>query len=414
MAITEAEKITIKEAVQIASKSNIDIQSARLELAVEKNNIKAANRLQNPGVGVFYNFGKAGKGNPQQVGLSQTVEIGKRTARKQLAQAEYNLAKENAEYLETDLRMDVREAYTNLLAKKSVLKTLQDEETLLNKLVTTAQNKYNQKKVDEIDVLQSQLLLNQVKTEVNTAKYEVKTALYDFNKVINVPNAFYDTVEDSFTKEYKPLLIPSSDAKMPDFADIEASAMSNRNDIKIAKEKVHVAEKNLKNVLRQRVPDIDVEGGYSYQNPGQSGGEPFMHGAYVSASLVNIPLLYNYTPEIKIAKIKLEQAQLDYKSVENKASNDVKKAYEKFLTAQVNLRYYSEDLLANSKQLIKASRQTYREDKIDLTTLVTMEESYRMIIIAHTYALADYYNAWNFFIREVNNENFSVENISDL
>lgn len=414
MAVTEAEKITIKEAVQIASKSNIDIQSARLELAVEKNNIKAANRLQNPGVGVFYNFGKSGKGNPQQVGLSQMVELGKRTPRKQLAQAEYNLAKENAEYLETDLRMDVREAYTNLLAKKSVLKTLQDEETLLNKMVTTAQNKYNQKKVDEIDVLQSQLLLNQVKTEVNTAKYEVKTALYDFNKVINVPNAFYDTVEDSFTKEYKPLLIPSPDAKMPDFSYIEASAMSNRNDIKIAKEKVHVAEKNLKNVLRQRVPDIDVEGGYSYQNPGQSGGEPFMHGAYVSASLVNIPLLYNYTPEIKIAKIKLEQAQLDYKSVENKASNDLKKAYEKFLTAQVNLRYYSEDLLANSKQLIKASRQTYREDKIDLTTLVTMEESYRMIIIAHTYALADYYNAWNFFIREVNNENFSVENISDL
>lgn len=414
MAVTEAEKITIKEAVQIASKSNIDIQSARLELAVEKNNIKSANRLQNPGVGVYYNFGKAGKGNPQQVGLSQTVELGKRTARKQLAQAEYNLAKENAEYLETDLRMDVREAYTNLLAKKSVLKTLQDEETLLNKLVTTAQNKYNQKKVDEIDVLQSQLLLNQVKTEVNTAKYEVKTALYDFNKVINVPNAFYDTVEDSFTKEYKPLLIPSPDAKMPDFADIEASAMSNRNDIKIAKEKVHVAEKNLKNILRQRIPDIDVAGGYSYQNPGQSGGDPFKHGAYVSASLVNIPLLYNYTPEIKIAKIKLEQAQLDYKSVENKASNDLKKAYEKFLTAQVNLRYYSEDLLTNSKQLIKASRQTYREDKIDLTTLVTMEESYRMIIIAHTYALADYYNAWNFFIREVNNENFSVENISDL
>ena len=414
MAITEAEKITIKEAVQIASKSNIDIQSARLELAVEKNNIKAANRLQNPGVGVFYNFGKAGKGNPQQVGLSQTVELGKRTPRKQLAQAEYNLAKENAEYLETDLRMDVREAYTNLLAKKSVLKTLQDEENLLNKMVTTAQNKYNQKKVDEIDVLQSQLLLNQVKTEVNTAKYEVKTALYDFNKVINVPNAFYDTVEDSFTKEYKPLLIPSPDAKMPDFEDIEASAMSNRNDIKIAKEKVNVAEKNLKNVLRQRVPDIDVEGGYSYQNPGQSGGEPFKHGAYVSASLVNIPLLYNYTPEIKIAKIKLEQAQLDYKSVENKASNDLKKAYEKFLTAQVNLRYYSEDLLTNSEQLIKASRQTYREDKIDLTTLVTMEESYRMIIIAHTYALADYFNAWNFFIREVNNENFSVENISDL
>ena len=38
-----------------------------------------------------------------------------------------------------------------------------------------------------------------------------------------------------------------------------------------------------------------------------------------------------------------------------------------------------------------------------------MEESYRMISVAYTYALADYYNAWNEFIREVNNENFTIE-----
>ena len=37
-----------------------------------------------------------------------------------------------------------------------------------------------------------------------------------------------------------------------------------------------------------------------------------------------------------------------------------------------------------------------------------MEESYRMITIAHTYALAEFYNAWNFFVREVNNENFKI------
>ena len=407
-AIVDTTKVSINEAVSIAEKNNLDIQSSRLNINIAENNIKTADRLQNPGVGVFYNFGQAGKGNPQQVGVSQTVEIGKRGVRKSLAKSDHNLSIRNVEYLEFDLRMDVREAYTNLLAKKSVRTTMREQEELLTKLLEQAKYKHEGGKVDKIDVLQAQLLLNQIITEVNSAEYEVKTALYDFNRVINSPDGFYDTVEDSFTKEYKPLLIPKPDAKMPDFESISNEAINNRYDIKIALQEIEVAEKNLLVVLRQKVPDFEVSAGYSYQNPGQSGEPIFKNGAYLGVSLVNIPLLYNYSPEIKNAKIKLEQAHLNYASVENKAMNDLRKAYEKFLTAQLNLRTYNEQLLSNSKELITESRKSYKEGDTDLTTLVTMEESYRMITVAHTYALADYYNAWNAFIREVNNEQFTV------
>lgn len=408
LAIEDVNKITIQEAVEIASKNNLDMQSSRLNLKIEKNNIKFANRLQNPGVGVFYNLGKAGKGNPQEIGFTQTVEIAKRAARKKLAKSIYKLEEKNLEYLEVDLRMDVREAYTNLLAKKSVLTTMQEQADFIKRLIDVAQNKYKSGNVDEIDVLQSKLLLNQINTEVNSAKYDVKTALYDFNKVINCPDNFYDVVEDKFTAEYQPLSMPKPSAKMPDFEKISIEAINNRLDIKIALHEIEVAEKDLLVVLRQKVPDIEFEGGYGYQNPGQSDDGTFKHGAFVGVNLVNLPVFYNYAPEIKNAKLKLEQAHLNYASVENKAMNDLKKAYEKFLTAQVNLNYYNEELLVSSQELIKASRKSYRENKIDLTTLITMEESYRMIIVAYTYALADYYNAWNFFIREVNNENFGI------
>ena len=74
------------------------------------------------------------------------------------------------------------------------------------------------------------------------------------------------------------------------------------------------------------------------------------------------------------------------------------------------MKNYNEQLITNSENLINESRKSYYiDDKTDLTTLITMEESYRMISIAYTYALADYYNAWNEFIREVNNENFTIE-----
>lgn len=407
-AIVDISKITIQDAVDIASKNNLDIQASRLNLSIEKNNIKSANRLQNPEIGTFFNLGKAGKGNPQEIGLSQTIEIGKRAPRKELAKSNYFLSQRDIEYLEADLRMDVREAYTNLLAKKSVLATIQEQEYLLNNLLEIAREKHKTGKVEEIDVLQAQLLVNQIKTEVNSAKYDVKTALYEFNKVINCPDGFYDTIQDHFTEEYQPLSMPKPTEKMPDFETISNEAMNNRADIKIALQKIEVAEKNLLVVLRKKIPDIEIEAGYGYQNKSQSDDGMFKHGAFVGANIVNIPLLYSYAPEIKNAKIELEQAHLNYASVENKAENDLKKAYEKFLTAQVNLNYYSDELLLNSEELIKASRKSYKEGKIDLTTLITMEESYRMIAIAHTYALAEYYNAWNYFIREVNNENFKI------
>lgn len=407
-AIMDTTKVSIQEAVSIASENNLDMQSSRLNIKVEEQNVKAANRLQNPDLGVFYNIGQAGKGNPQQIGISQTIELGKRAPRKNLAKSNKELAERNTEYLEFDLRMDVREAYTNLLAKKSVRTTMQEQETLLKKMLEQAKEKHKTGEVTEIDVLQAQLLLNQIITEVRASEFDVKNALYEFNKVINSPDGFFDTAEESFTKDYKPLLIPDKDAQMPDFETIATKAINNRYDIKIALQEIEVAEKELIVTLRQKIPDFEISSGYTYQNPGQSGDGIFKHGSFVGANLVNIPLFHRYKPEIEAAKLKLEQAHLNYASVENKAENDLKKAYDKFLLAQLTLRNYDEQLLSNSEELIQASRKSYLDDKTDLTTLITMEESYRMISIAHTYALADYYNAWNEFIREVNNEEFTI------
>lgn len=413
-AIVDKTKVSIQEAVQIASENNLDIQASRKNIKIDEYKIKEANRLQNPEIGAFYNLGKAGEGEPQGIRASQLIELGKRGARKDLAKSNFELTERFVEYLEFDLRMDVREAYTNLLAKKSVLSTMQTQEKILGIMLEQAKDKHKTGEVSEIDVLQAQLLLNQIITEVKAAEFAVKTALYEFNKVINCPDGFYDTIEDSFTTEYKPLLIPKPDTEMPDFETISTAAINNRYDIKIALQQIEVAEKELLINLRKKVPDIEVGGGYLYRNKYQTEDNKFKQGAFVEANIVNIPLLYRYKPEIEAAKLKLEQAHINYASVENKALNELRKAYEKFLIAQLTLKSYNDQLISNSEELINASREGYyKYDNVELTTLITMEESYRMISIAHTYALAEYYNAWNAFIREVNNENFTITDKSN-
>ena len=172
-----------------------------------------------------------------------------------------------------------------------------------------------------------------------------------------------------------------------------------------------MAEKNLKVVARQRIPDLAIQGGYGYQPKNFNDEGRFLNGAYAGASLVNLPFLYTYKPEIKNAKLEVDKAQLNYISTQNKAIKDLNSAYEKFVTAKLNLNYYNEKLLKSSEEMIKLSKRSYEAGKSNLTSLIVMEQSYKSIIVGYTYALADYYNCWIDFLRETNAEEFNLEAI---
>ena len=68
-------QVDLKTAIDIAQKNNLDIKSSEMDVDIAKNEIKISNRLQNPSIQTFWNFGRAGKGNPNQLGLVQTIEL---------------------------------------------------------------------------------------------------------------------------------------------------------------------------------------------------------------------------------------------------------------------------------------------------------------------------------------------------
>lgn len=413
----KVQKVYLNEAIQIALKNNIDLQAAEIDVNIAKNNIKAANRLQNPSLDAFYFMGAAGNSEPKQLGVSQNVEIAKRHARKKLAESNYKLAEKTLDYTTFDLKMDVREAYINLVAAKSILATLEQQMELQEELLQIANNRVKTHNAPDIDSIQAEIALNQLITQVNTAKVNVNSALTNFNKVINAPNnIIYDSNDKLFSEEnnYKAMLTPPPDFDFPDFDEIVQKALSNRFDIKISKQEIDIAEKNLTVVSRQRIPDIQLTGGYAYMNGKYTDSGNFNNGAYAGASLVNIPLFYNYSPEIKNATLKLKQAELKYESVKNKAIKDVSAAYERFLTAADNLNHYETKIVKGSEQLIETSKDSYEAGKSNITSLIVMKQSYKSIIIGYTQALADYYNSWTDFLREVNDENFDLPEDEDL
>ena len=405
------QKVYLNEAIQAALKNNIDLQAAGINVNIAKNNIKAANRFQNPSFDAFYFMGAAGNSEPKQLGFSENIEIAKRKARKNLAESNLKLAEKNLDYTTFDLKMDVREAYINLVAAKSILYTLEQQKELQEELLEIAKNRVKAHNAPDIDSIQAEIALNQLITQVNTAKVNVNSALANFNKVINAPNnIIYDSMDKIFSEEnnFKEMLTPPPDYKFPEFEEIVQKALENRFDIKISKQEIDIAEKNITVVARQRIPDLQLTGGYAYMNAKYADNGNFNNGAYAGASLVNIPLFYNYSPEIQNAALKLKQAELKYESVKNKAIKDVSAAYERFLTAADNLNHYELKIVKGSEQLIETSKDSYEAGKSDITSLIVMKQSYKSIIIGYSQALAEYYNSWTNFLREVNDEEFDL------
>ncbi len=409
----EVKKIDLDDAIQLSLSNNLDLQSARIEVELAKNGIGIANRLKNPEINFFYNFGRAGRSEPQMLGVSQTLEIAKRAPRKRLAKSELLQKELDVKTAEFTLEMDVRETYVDLVGAKTILNDLTEQRKILQDLLILAQKRYKANKCSQTDVIQAQIALNKLETEINSAKTLLNLRRNDFNKALNIKEntpVIYDTKEDSLPGEtvFISLKTPDYNQKMPMFEEIEKRALDKRNDIKQAKQAVDIAQKNFSVIARQRIPDIEVMGGYSFLPSSHTDSGNFESGAYVGANLTNIPLLYSYKPEIKNAKLQIEQAQINYESVKNKAQKDLSSAYDKFLSSRENLIFYKQKLVKDSEDLIKISKKNYNEGKADLTSVVVMEQSYRDILTGYIMALADYYTDWIDFLREVNSEDFDL------
>lgn len=406
-------KLNIHEAIELAVEKNVDLNQIRKDYEIAKNNVKIANRLQNPSFEMDYGIGNTNKGNPQQIGISQLIEIGKRSPRKKKAQVELLLSDDIIKAAEFEVKMDVREAFIRLAAAKSKLKNIHDQKEIILKLVSISETKIEPNTPD-MDIMPSKIVLNQFILKENNARAAVLAAKYDFNKALNInrsqeDNTFFDIEDDDLQDDgFVSHLTPSPKSVMPKFDDVASSAYEKRYDLKIAKNEIEAAKKNLDIIIRQRIPDIELGGGYAYMSSYQNEGNGMISGAYAKANLVNLPLLYNYSPEIKNAKLQLEQAQLRYESTKNKATTSLMSAYEKFIIAQKNLNYYNSDLISNSKEILKIAAQNYAQEKSDVTSLVFVQQSYSEIMDAYIDSLCNYYISWINFLREYNDETLDM------
>lgn len=390
--------------IKIGLEQNQDIKIKRIELGVAEKNIKIANRLQNPEVQSNVVIGNVALGNCSQAGLSLPIEVLKRGVRKKVAQKDYDIKKTELMQFEHNFKLQVMQAYFDVLQAKSVYQIQQKRLDLFETLVqiTTDRPKHSSY---EIDNLKADIQYATQKIAVNRAHANMLAKQFDLNKVLNTGNedVMYDTLEASlFDDDWKFLKF-----NIPDYEFLERTAFKYSYMIKLSDANILKSEQELSLAKHQRIPDVTVAGGYAWQY--HKNANPHYGGAFVGGGL-NLPILYNFTPDIQKADLFLQRSKASKKAYEHQLKYELKKDYNIFKYSAENMEF-SKRILSDSRRIVDLSTKRYIEAKNNYSDLIINVNSHQEVLTQYLETMSRHFYSYLELMQDIGHDILIEEEI---
>lgn len=388
--------VDLEKMIEIGLKENCDLKIKRMELKAAEKDIKIANRLKNPEIQSNVVIGNVALGNSSQAGVALPIEVLKRGVRKKIAQEEYSIKETELRQAEHNYKLQIMQAYFDILYAKSVYNIQEERLKLFKNLVkiTTDKPKYP---AYEIDNLKADIQYAQQLIEVNRAKAALLAKQFELNKILNTgkDDVMYDTKEPSLLGHWAFMEI-----KIPEYEFLENVALQYSYVVKISEKNIDKAEQELTYAKRQRVPDVSVAGGYAWQAHRNAPND--YGGAFVGFNM-DLPVLYNFTPEIQKAQIFLERSKAGKKAYEHQLKYELKKDFNTFKYSTENMEY-SKKILQDSEKIVKLSTDGYISGKNSYTDLVINENGHQEVLSQYLNAMSRHFYSYLELMQDIGHD----------
>ena len=388
--------VDLEKMIEIGLKENCDLKIKRMELKAAEKDIKIANRLKNPEIQSNVVMGNVALGNSSQAGVALPVEVLKRGVRKKIAQEEYSIKETELRQAEHNYKLQIMQAYFDILYAKSVYNIQEERLKLFKNLVkiTTDKPKYP---AYEIDNLKADIQYAQQLIEVNRAKAALLAKQFEMNKILNTgkDDVMYDTKEPSLLGHWAFMEI-----RIPEYEFLENVALQYSYVVKISEKNIDKAEQELTYAKRQRVPDVSVSGGYAWQAHRNAPND--YGGAFVGFNM-DLPVLYNFTPEIQKAQIFLERSKAGKKAYEHQLKYELKKDFNTFKYSAENMEY-SKKILQDSEKIVKLSTEGYISGKNSYTDLVINENGHQEVLSQYLNAMSRHFYSYLELMQDIGHD----------
>ena len=389
--------VNLDDMIQIGLEQNQDIKIKRLELQAAKKDIKIENRLQNPELQSNVVFGNVALGNCSQAGIGLPIEVLKRGIRKKIAQEKYSIKETELKQFEHNFKLQIMQAYFDVLYAKSVYQIQEERLKLFETLVqiTTERQKHSSY---EIDNLKADIQYATQKIATNRAHSDMLAKQFELNKLLNTGNEeiMYDTEESSLLEEDWKFL----SFKIPDYDFLERTALKYSYMIKLSDRDIDKANLELVQAKRQRVPNVNLAGGYAWQYHRDT--NPHYGGAFVGFGM-DLPILYNYTPDIQKADLFLQRNKANKKAYEHQLKYELKKDYNIFKYSAENMEY-SKRILADSNRIVDLSTKRYVEAKNTYSDLIINANSHQEVLSQYLTTMSRHFYSYLELMQDIGHD----------
>ncbi len=396
-ALTPQFNLSLSDAFSRADAQNPQLLAVARSLDINQGDITIAGAVPNPQIGVQYGFGTIAteQGNPQQVGITQTIELGgKRDARLQVAAAQYQLTSLQLTALRWTIHTQVRRAYAELAAAEAAVEAVNAQVKLADQVVDIARKRVEVGVAPAAELLQAKLARTQLDTQTTQAQGRVQNARTQLNSLLGEDPQPTAQVRDRGLfnlRIEKTELVPTPDAPMPGVENLLQQAYNLRPDLRALLQQAQVAQNQVRLADAQRTPDLQV--GVAYAFTTYTNGNAQGSGFIPSVGLT-VPLFYNQGGEIAKARAIFDQVGLQNKALRQQIATDVRTAYQSMTAARENIRKYQTRLLPDSTEVLSLAQESYQVGKTGLTSVIVAQQADQQIRLGYLEAVVAYQNAW--------------------
>jgi len=369
-------KLTLKSAVEIAIKSNPELEVLRKEITARESVKLQSSLYPNPvfdieaenilGQEDFSGF----KGSEVTAKVSQDILLaGKISKRTKIAEADISLAEWDYEIKRLDVITNVRKVFVSALSTQTIIEKNKELINISNELISNLEKRVEAGKISPAEVSRAMIILNSLQIELNRLQSEYDISIVELKSLLYQPEFSFTSLEDSTESVFE----------LPDFNSLVLQLGNNPN-LKRYEREYQKQQAVINYEESKAVPDINISAGYKRLNEAKA--NTFLIGASIP-----LPLFDRNQGSIQEAMIRYDQKKIEKESIENKLRLNLGVLYKRFKS----LLNISEQLKNNSIpkaheifNIIKEGNQSGRFAILDVIdaerTLFELQNQYLTVI----------------------------------
>lgn len=358
-------ELTLAAAIAEAQEKNPEIRTLDADLASVRGDVVAARTWELPELtlqpGMRRTRASDGLTTTEFDGileLRQSIEFpGKRRLRRALAEKDVELRQLAVAAFRAQLTIEVRHAFTELIARGQVENLREQSLQLAMGFVDAAKKKFEGGFASEFEVTKAQVEVLSAQRALRTAQSQTTSTRIALNGLLG------RKLDDNFT----PVGTLDTTVTLPPQDELLQRVFARNPELKIREAEIDRARLNLQSVRKSRLPDFSVGPSIEHLKDEQTYGAGFT---------LPLPLWNNKKGEIITATAERDKAVAELERLKQEVSRDVATAYETLVSAKQSVALFTPDLMAKVKGALDATTQDYAEGRTNLLIYLETQRTY--------------------------------------